>query len=49
MGFGDASPILRSIAPYIENIEVRELLENEAESVKVHFKPYEWSLNRLKL
>jgi hypothetical protein len=46
LGFGDTSPILRSIAPFITDDERRNFLENEAGSVNVTFKPYDWSLNR---
>jgi len=45
LGFGDASPILWTIAECIADDEVRVLLENDAESVAVRFSDYDWRLN----
>lgn len=45
LGFGDATPILRWIAPHIKNEDTQYALIQNISSYSVTFQQYDWSLN----
>lgn len=45
LGLGDKSPLLRAIAPYVIDDSVRIFIETYADTLKVRFKAYDWTLN----
>ena len=48
LGAGDASPILRWIAPYRVDPDEKSLLSDQADDFAIAFSTYNWSLNSLK-
>ena len=47
LGFGDKTPILQTIAPYIVDEEKRTFIHQHAGELKVRFRGYDWSLNQI--
>lgn len=48
VGQGDFGPVLRFIAPFIQDETARVMLLEDQASFKVDFKPYDWGLNLLR-
>lgn len=45
MGFGSKAPVLRYVAQFLEDRDNAQFLVDHAETLKVTYQPYDWSLN----
>jgi hypothetical protein len=46
LGRGKTAPVLRTIAPFIQDEAAREFLQTQAENIRVTYQAYSWRLNQ---
>jgi hypothetical protein len=47
LGWGQTAPVLRTIAPFIQEEALREFLQTQADHIRVSYQAYSWRLNQL--